>query len=88
MVQLITNEGEFSLMFPKKPRIKSPSVLRKYALEHPRCELCGSGNPMGANRGGVHHRLPRSRGGSDIPSNLITLCGACHTAVHQGRITL
>lgn len=88
MIQTITNEGEFSLKFAKHPRKVAPNVLRKYREEHPVCELCGSGNPMGANRGGVHHRKPRSRGGSDEPSNLITLCGACHTAVHAGRIVL
>lgn len=30
----------------------------------------------------VHHLLPRSIGGSDEPSNLITLCDGCHAARH------
>jgi ATP-dependent DNA helicase RecQ len=30
----------------------------------------------------VHHLLPRSAGGSDEPSNLVTLCDGCHTAHH------
>lgn len=30
----------------------------------------------------VHHIIPRSRGGSDHPLNLVTLCKACH----HGRV--
>ncbi|MDK4728759.1 RecQ family ATP-dependent DNA helicase [Rhizobium phaseoli] len=30
----------------------------------------------------VHHLLPRSMGGSDDPSNLVTLCDGCHAAHH------
>ena len=30
----------------------------------------------------VHHLIPRSLGGSDDPSNLITLCDGCHAAHH------
>jgi hypothetical protein len=34
----------------------------------------------------VHHKIPRSEGGSDNPSNLITLCSHCHNLHHQGLI--
>lgn len=30
----------------------------------------------------AHHLLPRSMGGSDEPSNLLTLCDGCHAAHH------
>lgn len=30
----------------------------------------------------VHHLIPRSLGGSDDPSNLVTLCDGCHAAFH------
>lgn len=30
----------------------------------------------------VHHLIPRSLGGSDDPSNLVTLCDGCHAAHH------
>lgn len=30
----------------------------------------------------VHHIIPRSKGGSDEPSNLITLCQRCHAKKH------
>jgi len=29
-----------------------------------------------------HHLVPRSKGGSDEKSNLITLCGSCHAKAH------
>ncbi|MFX1536019.1 MAG: RNA-guided endonuclease IscB [Promethearchaeota archaeon] len=31
-----------------------------------------------------HHIVPKTDGGTDIPSNLITLCKDCHTQVHNG----
>lgn len=31
----------------------------------------------------VHHITPASKGGSDDPNNLITLCKPCHTKVHK-----
>lgn len=32
----------------------------------------------------VHHIIFRSNGGTDIPSNLITLCEFCHDKLHKG----
>lgn len=31
--------------------------------------------------GQVHHILPRGQGGSDAPTNLMTLCGRCHMLI-------
>jgi hypothetical protein len=36
----------------------------------------------------VHHVVYRDDNGSDDPANLVTLCKACHDAVHDGFITL
>ena len=33
----------------------------------------------------AHHLLPRSRGGTDEPSNGAALCPWCHLAVHEHR---
>lgn len=30
----------------------------------------------------VHHIIPKSKGGTDDPDNLITLCGRCHAKKH------
>ena len=40
------------------------------------------------NRINVHHIVFRSKGGSDEPENLITLCKTCHDALHAGKIKL
>ena len=34
----------------------------------------------------VHHKVERSNGGTDRPSNLITLCKSCHSKHHAGNI--
>lgn len=51
-----------------------------------RCALCGGHHPPG-DKGGcisVHHRIPRSRRGTNDPGNLVGLCrgpgtNECHT---------
>jgi ATP-dependent DNA helicase RecQ len=45
-----------------------------------RCQSCGVMSKLE-----VHHREFRSRSGNDCEKNLITLCTACHAAVHHGR---
>ena len=41
------------------------------------CVACSNKNSLHN-----HHLVPRSRGGSDDETNLITLCGACHSRIH------
>jgi HNH endonuclease. len=36
----------------------------------------------------VHHIQFRSKGGTDAPSNLITLCESCHADLHAGKFEL
>ena len=45
-----------------------------------RCQSCGSMSNLE-----VHHKNFLSHSGDDSEENLITLCNACHTAVHRGR---
>ncbi len=33
----------------------------------------------------VHHVMPRDRGGSNDPENLITFCAPCHRLIHRGK---
>lgn len=46
-----------------------------------KCQCCGKKNC----RLEVHHLLPRSRGGSDRLTNLITLCSDCHRLAHSSE---
>src|SRR5262249_21918183 len=56
--------------------IREPVLRRdKY-----KCVECGT--PCRSAEADVHHLLPRSAGGPDEPSNLITLCDGCHAARH------
>lgn len=45
-----------------------------------RCRECGTS--CRREDADVHHLIPRSLGGSDAPSNLVTLCDGCHAAFH------
>jgi ATP-dependent DNA helicase RecQ len=45
-----------------------------------RCLECGI--RCNSAEADVHHLLPRSAGGADEPSNLVTLCDGCHAAFH------
>jgi ATP-dependent DNA helicase RecQ len=53
------------------------SILRRDKFK---CVECG--DPCDRDEADIHHLLPRSAGGSDEPSNLITLCDGCHAAHH------
>jgi ATP-dependent DNA helicase RecQ len=53
------------------------SILRRDEF---RCVECG--RSCDSKEADIHHLLPRSAGGSDEPSNLITLCDGCHAAHH------
>ena len=46
--------------------------------DHNRCAKCGATKELQ-----VHHRIRRSQGGKDLPSNLITLCAYHHRWVHE-----
>jgi hypothetical protein len=63
------------------PRIRR-SVLRR--ARH-RCEVPGCRNSIFLD---VHHLTLRSEGGTNEPNDLVTLCGAHHDAVHDGRLRI
>jgi 5-methylcytosine-specific restriction endonuclease McrA len=72
-------------LWQKRPRLKLSVVeyklLRHSVLERDgwRCQNCGLPNKLH-----VHHLVKRSKLGSDILDNLITLCAFCHYAEHSG----
>lgn len=46
------------------------------------CDLCGTAFRV-IDRMSAHHRLARSHGRNDNPSNLLALCAGCHQDVHR-----
>jgi len=61
------------------PRVRR-AVLARDRL---RCRAPGCGRTRFLE---VHHIVPRQRGGSNQPKNLVTLCGACHRLWHERGI--
>lgn len=62
-----------------EPVPESGPTYREAVLERDRrrCVKCGEASSLH-----VHHLVPRKLGGTDEHSNLITLCGGCHAAIH------
>ena len=59
---------------------------KKYSARHLICEAC-TRRPAGP----AHHIKSRGAGGGDDVSNLLSLCGECHTRIHtegEGRFVL
>lgn len=48
-----------------------------YRRDSFRCALCDSTRFLQ-----IHHYIPRGRGGTNSPHNLITLCSDCHALAH------
>lgn len=62
-------------------------ALRKavYKRDNYECQGCtAKGGPEGDAELHAHHIVPLSMGGSNMKSNLITLCEDCHGRVHGG----
>ncbi|MFH2050982.1 MAG: HNH endonuclease, partial [bacterium] len=58
-----------------------PRVRRRVlARDGHRCQGSGCTNTRFLE---VHHLVPRARGGTNRPDNLITLCSACHRHIHD-----
>lgn len=56
--------------------------IRKAVLRRDNYKCVECGTPCRSAEADVHHLLPRSAGGPDEPSNLVTLCDGCHAAHH------
>src|SRR5215467_12037737 len=56
--------------------------IREAILRRDNCKCMECGTPCRSAEADVHHLLPRSAGGADEPSNLVTLCDGCHAAHH------
>lgn len=62
--------------------------LRNYILarDKHRCLRCDK-RFRAKGKLSVHHLIPRSNGGSNDPSNLVTLCHKCHDYVEINRLS-
>jgi hypothetical protein len=49
-------------------------------MKHDYCVACANTENLHQ-----HHLIPKSRGGSNDETNLITLCGECHAKIHGNR---
>ena len=47
-------------------------------MRHDHCVACGQSDNLNQ-----HHLVPRSIGGGDDETNLLTLCGSCHAKAHS-----
>jgi len=47
-------------------------------VRHDHCVACGQSDNLNQ-----HHLVPRSIGGGDDETNLLTLCGSCHAKAHS-----
>ncbi|MFD2053698.1 RecQ family ATP-dependent DNA helicase [Mesorhizobium calcicola] len=56
--------------------------IRIQVLERDHCRCVSCSTPVKSAQADVHHLLPRSMGGTDGLSNLVTLCDGCHAAHH------
>lgn len=54
------------------------AFIRFNEMKYDHCVACGSTENLNH-----HHLFPRSLGGDDDDCNLITLCGDCHSKVHE-----
>lgn len=56
-----------------------PNTIRKsvYRRDGYRCAICDNTQTIQ-----IHHYIPRGKGGSNSPQNLITLCSTCHALAH------
>ncbi len=102
ITKIVVEIGKFDIQKIKNPDIKGKQYqegeqkgyenLRAYILhrdgykcQNPDCSIT-SGK---YTRLDVHHIVYRSNGGSDSPSNLITLCSRCHTPKnHKGFLLI
>lgn len=98
ITKIIVEVASFDIQKIKNPNIEGKEYqegeqkgfwnVREYVLfrDGHICQHCkGKSGDKVLN---VHHIVQRKDGGSNAPSNLITLCETCHHDYHQGKIEL
>ena len=79
--------GSLDALQPARARQDiTPAVARfVFMRDEGRCRVPGCRSARCID---LHHLEARADGGSHDPENLICLCGSCHTAHHEGRLTI
>jgi hypothetical protein len=86
-IHKITNPTVAGIGYQKGPQLGYYNV--KAFVLHRDGYTCQSGRKMKHSaKLHVHHKVFRSQGGTDAPSNLITLCETCHNDLHAGKFEL
>ena len=62
--------------------------VKAYVLQRDNYKCQSGRTAKHSNKLHVHHKVFRSQGGTDAPSNLITLCEKCHNDLHAGKFKL
>jgi hypothetical protein len=72
---------------PHRTKQSIPPALRRRVLgrDHHACRVPGCSNSLFLD---LHHITPRAEGGANSLSNLISLCGVHHRAVHLGELSI
>jgi len=85
--QKIANPGIKNWEYSKGPQSGYGNV-KAYVLsrDNHKCQHCKGKSK--SNMLHVHHIIFRSQGGTNAPSNLITLCKVCHDKLHAGLISV
>ena len=69
----------------QKGRMKDFYNTKAYVLHRDNYQCQNKECKEKTNKLEVHHTVFRSKGGTDSPGNLITLCADCHAALHRGE---
>jgi 5-methylcytosine-specific restriction endonuclease McrA len=45
------------------------------------CQMCGTDEKLE-----IHHKIPFSKGGTEIEENLLVVCDSCHKKIHKIKL--
>jgi hypothetical protein len=92
--EIVLEMTNFDIQKMKDPNINGEEYQQgdKYGFENTKayvrardghtCQFCGKKD----TKLEVHHIIKRSDGGTDVVTNLVTLCSDCHKKYHRGEI--
>lgn len=97
ITKIVLETGKFDMAKMKNPEITNEQYQQglQYGYENVKAYVlardgykCQCGRTGCSKQLEVHHLKFRSKGGSDAPDNLLTLCQKHHAALHDGKIKL